>query len=319
MKITVKNGMLRVYGLGLEKRKEVEEISDCARWHETWKCWNIPMTVEVVRALRALIPVLPAEVETWLREQSRLETARQEASKIKDDSAADLRRRLAAIGVRFRVPMLDHQVISAAYALKLPACGLFLDTGTGKTATLSVVMQALYDLRGYRRFLVMAPKSILGASWAADVERFSWLRSVNISDPPARDPVTVCPICGHQSRGHVTWQHLRSHAGDQSRDEFYALYPDLRPLGDDSRAEKVSRVLDTSDAQVFLINPEAFKNSYEELASRDWDMFIVDESSCLKNPRSQTTKSVVAFGSQVKRRIAATATPRSLPAGRRRR
>lgn len=316
MTVTMKvvNGIVRVHGIGPERSGEIlGQVSDLAQYHSGWRCWNIPLTTESVDGLKKLSGSLPPEIDAWHQDQRRLARLREDANRLKDQSPGDILRRLEAIGVRFRHPMLNHQIVSAAYALKLPACGLFLDTGTGKTATLSVVMQALADLKGYRRFLVMAPKSILGASWAADVEKFSWLRAVNISDPPERDPVTVCPFCERQFQAHVSWQHLRTHmakdAGASDRERLWEQHPNLRPPGSDSKAERLARALD-SDAQVFLINPESFKIAYDEITKRDWDMFVVDESSCLKNPRSQTTKSVIAFGSQVKRRIAATATPR---------
>lgn len=318
MSVTMRvwNGIVRVSGIGgPEKADEIHErVSDLAQYHSGWRCWNIPMTAESVAALEKMTgSPLPPEIGAWLRDQERLSRARVDANALKDLDPEAIRVRLEAVGVRFRHPMLRHQIVAAAYALKLPACGLFLDTGTGKTATLSVVMQALADLKGYRRFLVMAPKSILGASWAADVAKFSWLRAVNISDPPERDAVTTCPMCGRQFRVHVSWQHLRTHlpagAGEREREQLWERNPELRPPGADSKSERLARALD-SDAHVFLINPESFKIAYDEITKREWDMFVVDESSCLKNPRSQTTKSVIAFGSQVKRRIAATATPR---------
>jgi SNF2 family DNA or RNA helicase len=80
-------------------------------------------------------------------------------------------------------------------------------------------------------------------------------------------------------------------------------------VGQDSREELVRRAL-KSDNQVFLINPEAFKICIDVLMEAEWDMMIVDESSMLKSPKSKITKSTIAFGAGVPRRICMTATPR---------
>jgi SNF2 family DNA or RNA helicase len=316
--VKVKNGMMRIYGPGTGDVKTMTEtVSPDARWHAAWKCWNVPLSHEAVSGVAKAYGALPPEIAAWQAEQENLVTRRREANRLKDADPDLVRSWLTGIGVKFKRPLFNHQIVSAAYALKLPAAGLFLDTGTGKTATLATVMQALFDLRGYRRFLVMAPKSILGASWATDIDAFSDLRAVNISDPPPRSPVLSCPGCKKTFKAHVSWQHLRTHAKklidargeEQAKAAIYAKHPQLLPPGADSKRDRLKRALD-GDAQVFLINPESFKLALDDIEERDWDMFIVDESSCLKSPKSQITKATIEFGSQVKRRIAATATPR---------
>jgi SNF2 family DNA or RNA helicase len=318
IKVKLKNGVMRVYGLDQSLEKEIwRTVSSVARWHDKWRCWNIPLSYDSVGGLRKLTGSVPSGLEGWYAEQGRLDAARVAAAEFKTADPEKVRNRLAAVGVRFKKPLLDHQVLAAAFALKLPSCGLFMDTGTGKTATLATVMQALVDLRGYKKFLVMAPKSILGASWAADLTSFSWLRHVNISDPPRRQDQTTCPFCGKTFSRHVPWRHLKDHVSDRvaavgedaAKDELWLQKPGLKPPSSETREEAMARAL-SSDAQVFLINPEAFRLSFDVISDADWDMFIVDESSCLKNPKSQTTSKVLELGASVKRRIAATATPR---------
>lgn len=48
-------------------------------------------------------------------------------------------------------------------------------------------------------------------------------------------------------------------------------------------------------AGVFAINFEAFKSSFEDLAAVEWGALWVDESSKMKNPRSQITKALLKF------------------------
>jgi hypothetical protein len=294
-----------------------QSVSTGARYHGRYRRWVIPLSHDAIDGLKAMGVAMPPEASAWLADQQKLALARVAANKIRATPASELRTRLTAIGVRLPPTAKDHQVVSAAYALKLPACGLFLDTGTGKTATAAIIMQALVDLKGYKRFLVMAPKTILGVSWGADVSAFSDLRWVNISDPPPREPVLTCPVCKRVFKTHVGWRHMRTHMskkieelGDEAAEaELYRRHPELQPPGADDKRQRLLTAL-SSDAQVFLINPEAFKLVADDLGRWDWDMFIVDESSCLKNPKSQITQMTISFGASVRRRVCMTATPR---------
>lgn len=322
MKLVMSNGHFRLYDAPPASdaefaRKMMRRVSTSARYHKRHKRWNIPVSHDAIRGLEELNVPLPADVARWKAEQEQLARARDAANKLKRADPEAVRRKLEAGGVRFKKTLFPHQVITMAYALKLRACGLFLDTGTGKTATMATIMQALADHRGLKRFLIIAPKSILDTSWGTDIDDFSWLKWVNISDPPRRDPVLTCPRCRREFKKHVTWRHMRTHmrktverlGDDTARAALYTRHPELRPLGEDDRRERLLRALE-SDAQVFLINPEAFKIVVDDLLDQDWDMFVVDESSCLKTNTSQITQAVIAFGHNVGRRVAMTATPR---------
>ena len=62
----------------------------------------------------------------------------------------------------------DHQIVTTDYIKNTPRCLVTSDPGTGKTRS---VLDAIKDRES--RTLVLAPLSILEASWADDIEKFT--------------------------------------------------------------------------------------------------------------------------------------------------
>lgn len=311
------------------------------RWHGGHKRWAIPLSREAVTGLAGAGAVLGSDVDDWRREQDDLGRRRRRANKLKAKTDSELEALFEASGVRFRRPLFPHQKIGAAYMIALPACALLMDTGTGKTATVATAMQALFDrVPDFRRALVVAPKTILNSGWGEDIDSFSWLSWVNISDPPRRPEVLTCPRCGRVFKRHVAWRHMATHmkpllakitaeveAGTpqdaENRDKvikdevkargqeaLYGRMPELFPPAQDTRRERLLRALADDSHQVMLINPESFKLVIDDLLDQDWDLVVVDESSMLKNPKSDITRKMQLFGGRVRRRVVMTATPR---------
>lgn len=289
-----------------------------ARFHGGHRRWVMSLSADAVAGLRALGLSLPPEVGAWEREQEHLRRRRRQANRLKAMSSVEHRRLLTASGVRFDPRLHAHQLLGVAYGIRLPAAALFMDTGTGKTATMATIMQALKDRAGARRMLVVAPKTILDVGWGADIEEWGQdLRWVNISDPPRRQEITTCPKCGKVFKRHVSWRHMRTHmtkaierlSEDGARAELYRRHPELLPPAQDDKRTRLLTAL-SGDADVFLINPESFKLVLDELMEQDWDLCAVDESSMLKNPRSKITQKMQLFAGRVGRRYIMTATPR---------
>jgi SNF2 family DNA or RNA helicase len=57
--------------------------------------------------------------------------------------------------------------------------------------------------------------------------------------------------------------------------------------------ERLARLHEQHD--IYICNYETFKNLYDEIKQIEWSILIVDESSKLKNPRSQTTRAILSF------------------------
>jgi SNF2 family DNA or RNA helicase len=289
-----------------------------AKYHGGHSRWVMPLSRETVAGLRAMNFSLPPRFATWEAEQARLAVKRKEANRLKGASGRELRERLETAGVRFKRDLFEHQLRGAAFAIRLPAAALLMDTGTGKTATMATVMQAFVDKLGFKKMLVVAPKTILNTGWGEDIDGFSWLKWVNISNPPRREEVTKCPVCKKVFKKHVQWRHMKTHmtkavgsmGEEKAKDALYIKYPELVSPAKDDRRKRLLRALKSDEHEVFLINPEGFKLVLDELMDQDWDMVVVDESSMLKSPKSAITQKMQLFGGSVSRRYIMTATPR---------
>lgn len=322
-------------------RKLTDAVGTC-RWHRGHRRWAMSLSRDAVAGLRAAGARLGPEVAGWEREQTQLAAKRRRANSVKAKTRSELDELFEVSGARLKKPLYTHQLVGAAYMIALPACALLMDTGTGKTATVATAMQALFDnVPGFRRVLVVAPKTILNSGWGEDIDDFSWLSWVNISDPPRRPEVKTCPRCQREFKRHVAWRHMATHmkpklarvaaqveaetpADVDDRDKvvkdevkargqvaLYGRHPELRPPAQDDKRTRLLRALGDDDShQVFLINPEGFKLVIDDLSDQDWDLVVVDESSMLKNPKSAITGKMQLFGGRVKRRVIMTATPR---------
>ena len=69
------------------------------------------------------------------------------------------------------VTLHDYQEIAARFAIDHPKCGLFLDLGLGKTLISLAVLERVYDKES-GHVLVVAPKSIAKATWAAEIDKW---------------------------------------------------------------------------------------------------------------------------------------------------
>jgi SNF2 family DNA or RNA helicase len=282
-----------------------EKVHDSASYHKGYRRWLIPVTANTAKALvEHLHMEIPKDALPLIEYDGRASLARDKANRIMEMDNDQLQTLLDKSQVEFSIKPFPHQVRGVAYALANPRCALFYDTGTGKTFTVIHVISTLMK-RGLDKTLVIAPKSILRVGWGADIEEFSGLRWADISDPIP--PTTnVCPECQRLFKRGISKKHILDH---MELDEFYALYPQARPKNSWTKEELIGWHLDR-DADVYVMNPEAFK-IYRDLIPPDlWDMVVIDESSMLKSPTSQTTRALVAFGAPVKRKIILSGTPR---------
>ena len=233
-----RSGILTLYGVTQGMYRAISKIP-MAKYQSGRKRWVVTLSHEAVETLASMGFSFDEEIIEWKREQDVLAVCREKANALLEADSSVIQARLSKWGVRSKLKLYPHQLRAVAYALQLPACGLFMDTGTGKTATASVVMQALVDLKKYKRFLVIAPKTILDVGWGDDIDQFSWLKWVNISDPPAREPLRECPVCQKVFKKNVTWAHIKTHmtkfiareGEERAREEFYRRYPQAMPPG----------------------------------------------------------------------------------------
>lgn len=75
-----------------------------------------------------------------------------------------------------------YQQFAVDRILKLPAVGLFLGMGLGKTVcTLSAIRQLMYEEYSVRRVLVIAPKSVAESTWPAELEKWDELKDLRMA------------------------------------------------------------------------------------------------------------------------------------------
>lgn len=325
-------------GADYKFEQELASKIPTVRWHNGWKLWWAPLGLGACRALRDMGATFDDELKYWLEDQEKLAKARSVANRIKDFEVEKVRTMLDRAGVREKKKPFNHQAYSLAYALALPCVALFLDTGLGKTCVGAMLMQALVDLFEKKRFLVVAPRTLLGTAWAEDLEKFSWLTYTNLNRP---EPADVCPVCDRRfKKNHVPWSHIRGHLDKKIRkkagvptdlkkkemsseqksslkreekaikEEFYRLAPQFKTKSSTSRTERIGIALEKKDVNVFLINPESFRLAFDEIMSHPWDGILIDESSILKDPSSQTTQKMIRIGMHIKRKVIMSATPR---------
>lgn len=76
----------------------------------------------------------------------------------------------------------DYQKYATEKIMELPACGLFLDMGLGKTvSTLTAIDRLVYEEFAVSRVLVIAPKRVADDTWTTEADKWDHLHRLRIS------------------------------------------------------------------------------------------------------------------------------------------
>ena len=76
----------------------------------------------------------------------------------------------------------DYQKYATEKILELPACGLFLEMGLGKTvSTLTAINELIYDRFEVLKVLVIAPKRVAEDTWTSEAEKWDHLQHLTFS------------------------------------------------------------------------------------------------------------------------------------------
>lgn len=162
--------------------------------------------------------------------------------------------------------LMRHQKICREIANLYPRFALFLDTGTGKTITSLQIIEDKFP----HRFLVICPKAIIKSAWVEDQQDFF-------------PGIKLLPLSKNMTKAD------------------YKTLMDKWGLAYNGRTSAVEMRRDlTAEAQVFIINPESFKTDIKDINKLGITGLIIDESTTIKNPTSQTTKEVTAFADAMK-------------------
>src|SRR5690554_2218231 len=76
----------------------------------------------------------------------------------------------------------DYQKIAIEKIINLPAVGLFLEMGLGKTVSaLTAIQELLYDRFEVSKVLVIAPLRVAQSTWSGEIEKWDHLRGLRLS------------------------------------------------------------------------------------------------------------------------------------------
>lgn len=76
----------------------------------------------------------------------------------------------------------DYQRYATEKIIELPACGIFLEMGLGKTvSTLTAIDELIYDRFEISRVLVIAPKRVAENTWTDEAEKWEHLKGLKFS------------------------------------------------------------------------------------------------------------------------------------------
>lgn len=76
----------------------------------------------------------------------------------------------------------DYQRYATEKIIELPACGIFLEMGLGKTvSTLTAIDELIYDRFDVSKVLVIAPKRVAENTWTDEAEKWEHLKGLKFS------------------------------------------------------------------------------------------------------------------------------------------
>jgi len=147
-------------GLKLYSRFEDRELCKSvfgAKWNPREKCWEYPLNPETLGQLMAAFPGLTVEQEVRL---AIAEIAEREAlaAQIKAEGWQDAEP-IEPMPIKTRP--FKHQIAAFNMALNLPAAGILMEQGCGKTITAIAIAGRRFQRGEVNRCLVVAPASVV--------------------------------------------------------------------------------------------------------------------------------------------------------------
>ena len=192
----------------------------------------------------------------------------------------------------------EHQAKALPFAMSLPYCALFLDTGLGKTYVITQLLNYRFKAKAIKKVLIIAPLSILSTVWESELKKFSPdLKVLNWYKPKGFYSNPKCPICEKRlktiSNTHKCFRLLGS------KNSIMIKYPELN-----NRFKYIS-----SDNQVFLINPEGYKSVNNVIKQNDFDMIVIDESTIMRSRDTEITSILLSSAYKFQYRIVMSGCP----------
>jgi SNF2 family DNA or RNA helicase len=193
---------------------------------------------------------------------------------------------------KFKQEPFPHQRTAIAFARKLPAAGLFMDPGTGKTFCSIVVTEMRLQKKLIKKTLVIAPSSILMNGWYEDIKKFSDLKVCVVHD--AKGIRWTCPDCGRNVKRYKPEKHKECTAKPPYEIHWW------------DHKKSVDRLYNC-DADIYVASPDMAHRYKDDFINKGFDFVIVDEAVVLRG--KSVGKAIHEIGWTAKYRLILTGTP----------
>ncbi len=198
----------------------------------------------------------------------------------------------------FKVEPFDHQKKAIAFILYTPAQALFAEPGTGKTYCALVAAQERIKRGLCKKVLVISPASVMKTGWYRDLKQFTDLKGIIVHRNKWR---WNCPACGTR---HYRFDSAKKHMekcglkGDPDEELLWNQW------------DKAPEVLEgATDYDIYITSIDLAHLYLDDFERAGFDFMILDESTLIKNPTGERTKSMHRLGHSCKYRLAMTGTP----------
>src|SRR3990167_143394 len=178
-----------------------------------------------------------------------------------------------------KLPLLEYQKKVVARALVQKKLGLFLDMGTGKTATTIGILGNLYKQQKIKNAMIICPNSLIG-TWISEFEKF------------ANYPYQIYKLNG---------------GGKQERERNFANFKTANDLKLNILLLNYECLLSLTDARSEGRVGDKFANS--ELAKIKFDVVVADETLKIKNYKAKQTKLALMLAEKAEYSFALNGTP----------
>jgi len=189
-------------------------------------------------------------------------------------------------GYEFKLPLYRHQRQGVRFLMGLPAGALFMEPGTGKTATASVVVDMRHQFGKAKKTLIICPKTVMKTSWYDDICKFTHL-----------------PYPHMIRKKRMRWT---DPATGIKRLKWKEGYPEYLKHNEYKTLEE--KLFESND-EVYIVGIEYLRMNYEPFLKAGFDQIVLDESTMIKNPSGKSFEAVRKLGNLAKYRMILTGTP----------
>ncbi len=164
--ITIKNDKvyLRCDFIDKDKAKEIPGY----RWVKTEKCWEYPLSIEIIKQIYEKFP----GVETNQVASARIQDMFAKANNVQKAKLQGWKDATPIKPMPIKVKPFQHQILGYNIGISIPNSALLMEMGTGKSLTAIAIAGRRYLDGEMKKLLVVCPTSIMFV-WQDEFEKFA--------------------------------------------------------------------------------------------------------------------------------------------------